>query len=373
MNFTPLHNEHLALGAKMAEFAGYDMPIQYAGIKEETAAVRQHCGIFDVSHMGELRVKGAAADAFLNYVLSRTVDGKKTSIISYAILLYPQGSAVDDLLVYRVQEAGDYWLVVNAANKDKDLAYLQEKSQEFLRKYPEAGSDLTISDESALYGQVAIQGPEAPAVTAATLLKMGESQEAVDKILSLKGYRQYRRPVNEKVDLVVSRTGYTGEDGFEIYAPAESIVQYWQAALASGAQATGLGARDALRLEAGMPLYGHELSDQISPLEAGLDFAVKPHEPWVVEGGQIFKKRRLISLISEGRAIPRENYPLRYEGKEVGYLTSGSFSPTLNRGIANALVPVDFPEDASDFTVEIHRKDAAFKKTQSPFVSKSSH
>lgn len=370
MKKTPLYSCHVALEAKMAPFAGYEMPIQYAGIMEETRAVRQKVGIFDVSHMGEIRVQGTSADAYLDWILSRPVSGKKTHLVSYAILLYPDGGAVDDLLTYRWQESGDYWLVVNAANKDKDFSYLQEMLPQFYEKYPELKQDITVKDESESYAQIAVQGPGAPQLMENLLKIRGKSQEFIEKVLALKGYRMVRTLQADGLSEVISRTGYTGEDGFEIYLPASQAVELWNQLIELGAEPAGLGARDALRLEAGMPLYGHEMSESINPLETGVGFAVKLDRPFVAEG-RLIQRRKVIPMISDTRAIPREGYPVKCQGEEVGVVTSGSYSPTLEKGIANVLVPIDFPEDQQSFTIEIHHKDMPFTRTEWPFVQKN--
>lgn len=370
MKRTPLYDKHLALGAKMAEYAGFEMPIQYAGIKEEVMAVREHCGIFDVSHMGELRVRGSSADAFLNWVLSRDVSGKKPELVSYAILLYEHGGAVDDLLTYRYAPAGDYWLVVNAANKDKDFQYLKDIVNTFYEKHPEAARDIVIEDESDAYGQIAVQGPEAPKMLRALLEANGEDEALIEDILGMKGYRMRRRELpGSDYSIVISRTGYTGEDGFEIYLPKEMAGKAWDKLLEIGCTPCGLGSRDTLRLEAGMPLYGHEMSAEINPLEAGVGFAVQLDRPFIA-AGKLVQKRKLIPLESEGRAIPREHYPVKYEGKEIGHISSGTFSPALGKGIAYAMVDVSFPDDVTEFMVEVHRKDQPFSKTTAPFVKK---
>lgn len=366
MKRTPLYEKHVALEAKMAEFAGYEMPIEYpSGISAETLAVRQACGIFDVSHMGEIRVKGEAAEPYLNWLLSRPIDGKSQALVSYVVMCYPNGGAVDDFLVYRFAEKHDFWLVVNAANKDKDYAYFLEQKEEFFKRFPEYGQDLEIIDESDSYGQVALQGPQAAALMEKYLQGRKEDQAVIDEVLGLKNYRTFRRVLDQGLSLVISRTGYTGEDGFEIYAPKEDMSAIWDELTALGATPAGLGARDCLRLEAGMPLYGHEISHELNALDAGLGFVVKDHEPFIA--GKIVAKKKLIPLISVKKAIPREGYVVKYQDKEVGYVSSGVYSPTVEKGIAYAYVDLDFPDDAEDFTVEIHRKDRPFQKCKTPF------
>lgn len=366
MKQTPLHDRHLALQARMAEFAGYDMPIEYVGIREETAAVRQAVGMFDVSHMGQIRVKGEGAPAFLDYLLSRPVSGRKPILTSYAILLYEDGGAVDDLLAYRFDE-NDYWLVVNASNKDKDFAYLQEQLK--LWQEPHA---IELTDESDLYGQIALQGPQAKEILPQLLRKLALDEAFVEACLALKPFRQANLELpGEAARLVISRTGYTGEDGYEIYLPAARAAAYWDLLREFGVVPAGLGARDALRLEAGMPLYGHEMSAEISPLEAGMGFACVLDRPFIAAKAlNEAPKRREIALISEGKAIAREHYELFQNGEKVGELTSGSFSPTLQKGIAIALVPADFQPRGERFEILVHRKMQPYLLTELPFVRK---
>lgn len=366
MKYTPLHAEHLALNAKMAEFAGYDMPIEYTGIREETLAVRQQVGMFDVSHMGEIRVKGAGSGAFLDHLLSRPVSGRKPIMVSYAILLYANGGAVDDLLAYRFGDE-DFWLVVNASNKDKDFAYLQEQ----LAKWPEA-HQIELIDESDLYGQIALQGPEAKNIMPKFLETLPGDAAFREAVLAQKPFRQANIEVpGETARLVISRTGYTGEDGFEIYLPAGLAVKAWKTLLEMGVKPTGLGARDALRLEAGMPLYGHEMSAEISPIEAGMGFACVLDRPFIAaEALNAPQKHRQIALISDGKAIAREHYEVFQNGEKIGELTSGSFSPTLEKGIAIALIPADYEEQGEQYEILVHRKMQPFHKVDLPFVKK---
>lgn len=368
MKRTPLYDRHVALNAKMAEFAGYEMPIEYTGISDETLAVRNSCGIFDVSHMGEIRVKGEASEPFLNWLLSRPIDGKNEKLISYVVLVYEDGGSVDDFLVYRFADKDDYWLVVNAANKDKDYAYLLEMKEEFYKRFPDESKDLEIIDETDLYGQVAIQGPDTAEIMKKFLEGRGEDQEVIDEVLGQKSYRQYRRVLDNGLSLVISRTGYTGEDGYEIYTPKEDIEKVWDELVELGCVPCGLGSRDALRLEAGMPLYGHEMSPELNALDAGMSFVVAEHEPFIA--GKLEAKKKIIPLISVKKAIPREGYPVKVNGEQIGYVSSGMYSPTLEKGIAYAMVDVDYSDDQEEFEIEIHRKDRPFVKTDLPFVKR---
>ncbi|HHU52629.1 MAG TPA: glycine cleavage system aminomethyltransferase GcvT [Clostridiaceae bacterium] len=361
MKRTILYDEHLALKAKMVDFAGWEMPVQYTGIKDETAAVREAQGMFDVSHMGEIRVAGTGAGEFLDYVLSRKISLKNPELTNYAFLCYEDGGVVDDLMVYQL-DTEDYWLVVNAANTDKDFAHLQE----ILTKY-EQQNEISISNETDNYGLIAIQGTGSLIPTLNALTPIYPALNISEKIGNLKRFRQVSFPLNDK-HLVVSRTGYTGEDGYEVYLPADDTTKLWRNLLKENIKPCGLGARDALRLEAGLPLYGHELSSQINPLEAGLGKFVELDRDFVGKAMMGKQQRKSIALISEDKSIPRDGYQVFFQDQEIGYITSGSFSPTLNKGIAFALVTADLAEGITEVEVAIRRKKHTYKITTTPFV-----
>ena len=255
LNLTCLHDSHVALGAKMSPFAGFDMPIQYTSITEEHLAVRNNVGMFDVSHMGEIFVSGPDAERFVNHVFTNDVRPMVPGQVLYGMMLYPDGGTVDDLLVYKEFTSDHYLLVVNAANIEKDFQWLKDNS---------AGFDVKIDDDSRNWGQIALQGPKAEA----TLVKvLGFAADAAN--LSFYTFKDFE---DFGMRVIISRTGYTGEDGFEIYAAPGLIVKYWEAFLAAGVTPCGLGCRDTLRFEAGLPLYGDELTPAISPvvvLQAG--------------------------------------------------------------------------------------------------------
>ena len=260
MNRTVLYDEHLALNAKMVDFAGWEMPVQYTGIKDETLAVREAQGMFDVSHMGEIRVSGSGSGKFLDYVLSRKISHRNPELTNYAFLCYADGGVVDDLMVYQLGTE-DYWLVVNAANTDKDFAYLQELLTKYDRK-----NEISIINETANYGLIAIQGTGSLTPTLKALSPIYPDLNISKRVEDLKRFRQVSFSLDDK-HLVVSRTGYTGEDGYEVYLPVADTIKFWQNLLKENIRPCGLGARDALRLEAGLPLYGHELSSEINPLK----------------------------------------------------------------------------------------------------------
>lgn len=332
---TVLYDTHVALGAKMAPFGGFEMPIQYSGIIHEHQAVRNTAGLFDVSHMGEVLVEGPQALNFLQYVLTNDLSTIFPGKAQYTLMCNENGGVVDDLLVYQTGEQA-YLLVLNAANIEKDL--------EHLRRYHSAGGyDCELVDQSADTGLLAIQGPASIGIVA----------DLVDLPLEDLPYYQFIQPEAGQFlgceNAIVSRTGYTGEPGLEIYCETESVARLWQTLLDAGANAglvpCGLGARDTLRLESGFCLYGNDLSEETSPLEAGLGWVVKFKKEDFV-GREVLQKQkeaglasRLIGFVLEDRGIPRAGYPLvNAEGDIIGNVTSGSQSPVLGKGIGLAFV-----------------------------------
>ncbi|HZJ91277.1 MAG TPA: glycine cleavage system aminomethyltransferase GcvT [Oscillospiraceae bacterium] len=371
MKKTPLNQKHLALNARMVDYAGWDMPVQYEGITEEVTAVREKVGMFDVSHMGEVLVCGEGNGEFLNWLLSRDITGKQKDQITYAILCYEDGGTVDDLLVYEMDN-DCYMLVVNAANKDKDVVHINDSLVTYREKYPERKDDIKIVDDSAHYGQIAVQGPDSLKVMLDLAEKLGLDAEQKEQLQGLKRYRQIQ--VNKdgfERKMIISRTGYTGENGYEIYLPAELTGEVWDLLYDYGVGPAGLGARDSLRLEAGMPLYGHEMAADITPLEGDMGFFIDFSRDF--QGGKEMKARstrKRIALVSEGRAIPRDGYTVYLNDEEVGVISSGSFSPTLGKGIAFALVNLDFPDDVDSVEVKVRKKFEPFKLVKAPFVKK---
>ncbi|NLM15728.1 MAG: glycine cleavage system aminomethyltransferase GcvT [Clostridiaceae bacterium] len=355
---TPLHDAHLELGAKMMDFAGWRLPMQYSGIREEHLAVRRAVGLFDVSHMGEILVSGPGAFDFLDYLLTRNMSGVQSGRALYSAMCNERGGTVDDLIVYPLSE-DRYLLVVNAANTATDLAHIQLVA----KTWAAAEKPLPqVEDRSADYAQLALQGPNAEDLLF----------PIIPEVSRLRPFR-FLQP-DSAPDWLVSRTGYTGEDGFEIYLPPAQAHDLWQKLLEAGAVPAGLGARDTLRLEAALPLYGHELSPDISPLDAGLErfvFSAKPQPGFVGQealatAGQ---SRKLIGLKALGRTIPRQGYPLIQSGKPIGTVTSGGYSPTLERGIALASVEATTVIDGS-VLVRIRDKDEPFEVCSLPFVKR---
>lgn len=335
---TPLHDAHLALGAKMAPFAGFDMPLQYVGILEEHRAVREAAGLFDVSHMGEIEVHGPDAAAFVQRLVTNDVAALYDGRALYTAMCHEHGGTVDDLLVYR-RAADRFLLVVNAANVAKDLAHIRTCHAAF-------GGDCRVDDLSDEVALLALQGPRA--------FEVAEAASG----LALRDLRYYHFVEPAPGAFlgcgwsILSHTGYTGEPGLEIYCRPEDAARVWEALLEAGRplglQPCGLGARDTLRLEAGYALYGHELRDDVTPLEAGLGWIVKLDAgPFVGREALAAQKaagvpRRLVGFVLDGRGVPRAGYRLTTpEGAPLGEVTSGSLSPVLQRGIGLGLVPND--------------------------------
>ncbi len=360
---TPLNAVHKALGARMVPFGGWEMPVQYAGVLEEHQAVRERAGLFDVSHMGEIEVRGAEALSLVQRLTtndaSRLVDGQ----IQYSALCYPDGGVVDDVTLYR-SSATHFLFCVNASNADKDFAWMQ-------KVHAESGlKGVTLVNRSAEYAQLALQGPRSAAILARMTATPLESIR----------YYHFGRGEVAGVPALISRTGYTGEDGFELYVPAGEVVELWNRLLETGAadglQPIGLGARDTLRLEKGYALYGHELSPQISPLEAGLGWIVKFEKgDFVGRDALLAQKaagipRRLVGLVMEERGIPREGYPVFAGGSEVGVVTSGTMSPTLKNGIALALVESSCAMLDRELLIGIRDRKLRAKVVKPPFVKR---
>jgi aminomethyltransferase len=345
---TPLFAAHVALGAKMVPFAGFSMPVQYSGIRQEHETVRKAVGLFDVSHMGNFFVTGKGARGFLQRATVNNVDKLKDFDAQYSALCYPDGTVVDDILVYRLG-AEHFKLVVNASNIEKDFAWLEN-----LRKEDSEGGETVLRNASEELGILSLQGPRA--------LDVARQVMEVDPA-SVATYKSGRGKVLG-VDTWYSRTGYTGEDGFEYFPENKDLPLLWQRLLEAGSRygilPIGLGARDTLRLEAGYSLYGHELTDKTNLIEAGLawitdftkgDFVGRPAlEPKSRPGGM---ERKIAGIELLELAIPREGCTLRADGKAVGLVTSGTMSPTLNKGIAMAYVDAAYAKLGTGLEVVI--------------------
>ncbi|MDQ7096139.1 glycine cleavage system aminomethyltransferase GcvT [Desulfosporosinus sp. PR] len=358
---TPLYEEHQAAKAKLIDFGGWEMPVQYSGVIEEHHAVRKNAGLFDVSHMGEVDVRGKDALAFVQRLITNDVAKLEDGKILYSPMCYPDGGIVDDLLVYR-HSPDHFLLVVNASNTDKDFAWMLEQVQNF---------EVVVENISDQYAQLALQGPQAEKIL----------QQLTNTDLSALKYYTFTYGEIEGVKSLISRTGYTGEDGFEIYVSPQFGRQLWRKILetgsAEGIQPIGLGARDTLRFEARLPLYGNELGAAITPMEAGLGIFVKlDKEDFVGKDALVKQKeqgipRKLVGLEMIGRGIARSHYPLQKDGQEIGFVTSGSYSPTLDKNIALGLVRADLAVLGQELDVMIRGKAVQAKVIPSLFYKRS--
>ena len=321
---TCLYDKHVALGALIAPFAGFDMPIQYSGITEEHNAVRGHCGVFDVSHMGEVLVTGSEAEKYINHIFTNDVRGLPAGKVLYGMMCYPDGGVVDDTCICKLEDQV-FLMTINASNIDKDIAWIEKNA---------AGFDVVIKNKSENYGQLALQGPEAEARIESVL---GISTKDLN-------FYEVRQVKTDGEVIIVSRTGYTGEDGFEIYGSPKYINEAWDKLIAAGITPCGLGCRDTLRFEVGLPLYGNELSDKISPVMAGLSMFVKLDKEEFIGKDALQKQKaegvsqRLRGIVLEGNAIPRHGYKVMKDGKEVGVVTTGYRLISTPKSCAVALV-----------------------------------
>ncbi len=358
---TPLHDVHVALGAKMVPFAGFEMPVQYpAGTTSEHKSVRESVGLFDVSHMGEFMIRGPQAVDFANYVTTNDVAALSVGQAQYSTILNEGGTIVDDCLVYRFQD--HLMMVVNASNKDKDLAHISA----FIKRY-----DCTIDDVSDRIALLALQGPRAQQVMA----------RFTDVNLDDIAYYHFTVATVAGVpDVILSRTGYTGEDGFELYFDASRATALWNALTADGSVApAGLGARDTLRLEMGMALYGNDIDDSTTPYEAGLGWLVKLKKGDFV-GKQALElqkttgvPRKLIGFTMTDRAFPRHGYPVSCNGVPSGEVRSGTMSPSLGVAIGTAYLPTELAKEGTEFEVEIRGRRVPAVVHKMPFYKKASH
>jgi aminomethyltransferase len=350
---TPLYDEHKALGARLVDFSGWEMPVQYQGIKAEHQAVRERVGLFDVSHMGETIFRGLDAEDAVQRLVTRDVSRLEEGQAGYSAVCYEDGGTVDDVLVYRRPE--DFLIVVNAANREKDLDHFRENTKDL---------DVEVADESDVWALLALQGPEA----------VGLLQNLTDADLSSLKYYRFLEGEVAGTRAMISRTGYTGEDGFEIYLSPDDAPHVWRQLIKAGATPAGLGARDTLRLEAGMCLYGNELNPETTPLEAGIGFAVHLDKEQEFIGQDALRKekeeglrKKLVGFEVEGRGIARHDYPVKVDDETVGRVTSGTHSPTLNKAIGLALVS---PEVEDRFEVIIRERPVEAHTVELPFYKR---
>ena len=355
---TPLYQAHVKAGARMVPFGGWEMPVQYTGIIEEHRTVRAAVGLFDVSHMGEFEVEGPGALAALQRLTTNDVAALQVGQIHYSLLCYPNGTIVDDLTVYRMGDAR-YLLTVNAGNIDKDWAWVTEQTRDV--------KDARWRNASEGTGLIAVQGPKAEALVG----------RLADRDVTRIGYYRFERGTVAEVPTLISRTGYTGEDGFELYAPADQTEKLWTALLApgrgDGVAPIGLGARDTLRLEMKYALYGNDIDETTNALEAGLGWVVKPAkgdftgrealETVRAEG----VRRKLIGLEMTERAVARHGYPVLKDGGAVGSVTSGSYAPSADKYIAMAYVETALAGAGTGLAVEIRGQAKPARVVKTPF------
>ena len=357
---TPLHDIHAALGAKLVPFAGYEMPVQYpTGITAEHKAVRERCGLFDVSHMGEFIVRGPGAIDFVNFVTTNNVAKLAVGQAHYSTILNDRGTIEDDCLVYRLPN--HLMIVVNASNAAKDFAHISRHLDRF---------DCTLEDISERIALLALQGPRAERIL----------QQLADSDLSAIGYYHFVEGRVGGQPTIISRTGYTGEVGFELYFDGQYAEPIWNALLGTG-QVTpaGLGARDSLRLEMGMALYGNDIDDTTTPLEANLGWLVKLQKGEFVGRDALLKQkeqgvqRKLVGFTTSERSFPRHGYPVRVNGQESGIVRSGTMSPTLNIPIGTCYLPTALATEGTGFSIEIRGKEVPATVAKLPFYKGGSH
>ncbi len=360
MKQTPLYENHLELKGKIIDFGGWALPVEYTGILAEHEAVRTKAGLFDVSHMGEITVKGQDAEKYIQMIVTNDISVLDNNQIAYTTMCYPDGGVVDDLLVYKYNSE-NYLLVVNASNTDKDYDWF--KRNEF--------GNVTIENVSEKYALLALQGPNAQDIL----------QKLVTEDLNTIEYYHFLDNVDVGgIKALVSRTGYTGEDGFELYFAPKDATKMWNLLLETGKEdgpiPAGLGARDTLRFEATLPLYGHELEKDITPLEAGLGFCVKfakddfIGKEALAEQKAAGLKRKLVGFEMVDRGIPRSHYDVYAEGNKIGFVTTGSFSPTLKKNIGLALIEAGFAKEGTEIEIAIRNRNLKAVVIKKPFYAK---
>ena len=352
---TCLYDKHVAQGALMSPFGGFDMPIQYSGIVDEHQAVRTACGVFDVSHMGEVLITGCDAERYVNHIFTNNVVGMPNGKILYGMMCYEDGGVVDDLLVYKVGDQR-FFLVINAANIDKDWDWIQEQAK---------GYDVQLEHQSDMYGELAVQGPD--------------SEQVMKDVLGIDGSDLTFYTFKEIGNVIVSRTGYTGEDGFEIYATPIYINKCWDKLMASGrCKPCGLGCRDTLRFEVGLPLYGDELSADITPIMAGLGIFVKLDKDEFIGKEALAKQKadgpakKIVGIELADKAIPRHGYTvLNMEGEPIGEVTTGYHTISTDKSVCMALIDTPYAKLDTEVQIQIRKKVFPGKVVKKQFYHKN--
>lgn len=358
---TPLYEQHCALGARLVEFGGWEMPVQYSSILDEHRAVRTTAGLFDVSHMGEFKIEGPDAPAFLQYLVPNDVSRLATNQALYTPLCLPNGNVIDDLLIYRLADTR-YMMVVNAANIDKDFAWVEQQAQHF--------KDVHVSNQSDTTSLLALQGPAAQAIL----------QPLTDVDLSAISYYHCQPGMVAGVNCIISRTGYTGEDGFELYCASVDVTRLWHDLLSAGKDQgllpAGLGARDTLRLEAAYCLYGHELDEQTNPLEANLGWTVKLQKGNFIGRDALLQvkeqglRRKLVGVVLIDRGVPRGGYLIYDNDQPIGVLTSGAPGITVNKNIGLGYVDAAHAVIGNTVQIDIRGRRIAAQIVALPFYKR---
>ena len=351
---TPLYDWHVSHGARMVPFAGWDMPVQYQGIIPEHQAVRTSCGLFDVSHMARINFTGPGSETLLEHVFTNSVATMKENQVRYGLLCDEGGGILDDVLVYHWR--GGHAMVANGANREKVLAWLEKQA---------VGMEVLIADTTLDTAMIAVQGPKSVEIC---------TDVFGNEIAELQYYHGMATQYQHQ-DCILSRTGYTGEDGFEIITPASLAVAVWDELIKHEATACGLGARDTLRLEAAMPLYGHELTEAINPIQAGLKWAVKFSKEFV--GKTALQKAvekvdqpKRVGLILEGKRAAREGCNVLVDGQPIGTISSGSYTPTLEKSIAMAYIHPEHSTEGNSVMIDIRGTEVPAKVVVTPFYKR---
>ena len=364
---TPLYDSHLSAGARMVPFGGWDMPVQYSGIISEVESVRTKVGIFDVSHMGRLYISGPSATEFLDWMLTGSASNLRIGRARYCMICNSVGGVIDDTIFYKLEEQ-NYLLIPNAGNRNAVVDWFNKWNEE------KFGNACNISDTTVDTGLLAVQGPDAVSFIDG-VFTLGDGVHPSSLRLFSSGEGTWKTGTLKGKSVFMGRTGYTGEDGFELVVERAILTDAWDHLVNSGAVPAGLGARDVLRLEAGLPLHGHEIDEDTTPIEAGLNRFVK--ESGVFIGSEVLHnqieqgtEKKLIGLHLIGRSAPRVDYPISFEGEEIGHVTSGSYSPTLDKSIAMGYVLERYSKIGQRLQIDIRGRMTDTEVVELPFYSR---